>query len=206
MGWPHWMMVRTPGIKPTPNRSAKPHTLRITVYIVLIFGVSCQLSACALAGADMDSGVQKAQHYVLAPKAWPFSDLECSQSPFLLLATYWQERCHYYFCYPTSLVVQMVKNPPAMWETQVQSLGWEDPLEKECNPLQYSCLENSVDRGAWQGVQFIGLLRVRLDWATNTFTFFCYLTISDWSVSMFTFVNCQIQVLVSAKISQSVMC
>ena len=30
-----------------------------------------------------------------------------------------------------SLVAQMVKNPPAMQETQVQSLGWEDPLEKE---------------------------------------------------------------------------
>ena len=29
-----------------------------------------------------------------------------------------------------SLVAQMVKNLPAMWETQVQSLGWEDPLEK----------------------------------------------------------------------------
>jgi len=29
-----------------------------------------------------------------------------------------------------SLVAQMVKNPCAMWETQVQSLGWEDPLEK----------------------------------------------------------------------------
>ena len=29
-----------------------------------------------------------------------------------------------------SLVVQMVKNPPAMQETWVQSLGWEDPLEK----------------------------------------------------------------------------
>ena len=28
------------------------------------------------------------------------------------------------------LVVQLVKNPPAMWETWVQSLGWEDPLEK----------------------------------------------------------------------------
>ena len=27
-------------------------------------------------------------------------------------------------------------------------LGWEDPLEEEMNPLQYSCLENSVDRGA----------------------------------------------------------
>ena len=30
----------------------------------------------------------------------------------------------------TSLVAQMVKNLPAMWETWVQSLGWEDPLYK----------------------------------------------------------------------------
>ena len=29
-----------------------------------------------------------------------------------------------------SLVAQSVKNPPAMWETWVQSLGWEDPLEE----------------------------------------------------------------------------
>ena len=29
-----------------------------------------------------------------------------------------------------SLVTQMVKNPPAMWETWVRSLGWEDPLEE----------------------------------------------------------------------------
>ena len=29
-----------------------------------------------------------------------------------------------------SLVVQTVKNPPAMWEDWVQSLGWEDPLEE----------------------------------------------------------------------------
>ena len=29
-----------------------------------------------------------------------------------------------------SLVAQMVKNLPAMWETWVQSLGWEDPLAK----------------------------------------------------------------------------
>ena len=29
-----------------------------------------------------------------------------------------------------SLVAQTIKNPPAMWETWVQSLGWEDPLEK----------------------------------------------------------------------------
>ena len=30
-----------------------------------------------------------------------------------------------------SLVAQLVKNLPEMWETWVQSLGWEDPLEKE---------------------------------------------------------------------------
>ena len=30
-----------------------------------------------------------------------------------------------------SLVAQLVKNPPEMWDTWVQSLGWEDPLEKE---------------------------------------------------------------------------
>ena len=30
----------------------------------------------------------------------------------------------------TSLVAQLVKNLPVMWETWVRSLGWEDPLEK----------------------------------------------------------------------------
>ena len=29
------------------------------------------------------------------------------------------------------MVAQLVKNPPAMWETWIRSLGWEDPLEKE---------------------------------------------------------------------------
>jgi len=49
-------------------------------------------------------------------------------------------------------VAQSVRNPPAMQETQVRSLAWEDPLEMEMdgNPLQYSCLENPMDRGAWK--------------------------------------------------------
>ena len=35
----------------------------------------------------------------------------------------------------------------------VLSLGQEDPLEKGmATPLQYSCLENSMDRGAWQAI------------------------------------------------------
>ena len=34
---------------------------------------------------------------------------------------------------------------------QIRSLVQEDPLEKDNgNPLQYSCLENPMDRGAWQ--------------------------------------------------------
>ena len=42
------------------------------------------------------------------------------------------------------------KDLPAKWETWVGSLGWEDsPEEGNDNPLQYSCLENSMDRGAW---------------------------------------------------------
>ena len=44
----------------------------------------------------------------------------------------------------------MVKNLPAMWETWVLSLGQEDsPGEGNGNPFQYSCLEDSMDRGAW---------------------------------------------------------
>ena len=38
----------------------------------------------------------------------------------------------------------------AMQDTWVQSLGWKDPLKKGIGyPLQYSCLENSMNRGAW---------------------------------------------------------
>ena len=45
----------------------------------------------------------------------------------------------------------MVKNLPAMQEAWVRSQGWEDsPGKGNGNPLQYSCLENSTDRGAWQ--------------------------------------------------------
>ena len=44
----------------------------------------------------------------------------------------------------------MVNNLPALQETQVLSLGWEDPLEKGVVPTPVSCLENPMDRGAWQ--------------------------------------------------------
>ena len=45
----------------------------------------------------------------------------------------------------------MVKNPPAMWKTLVRFLGWDYSLEKRNGyPFQYSGLENSMNRGAWQ--------------------------------------------------------
>ena len=37
-----------------------------------------------------------------------------------------------------SLVTQLVKNPPAIWETWIRSLGWEDPLERERLPTPVS--------------------------------------------------------------------
>ena len=45
----------------------------------------------------------------------------------------------------------MVKNSPAMREIWIQSLGWEDLLEKgTATPLQYSCLGEPMDQ-AWEG-------------------------------------------------------
>ena len=62
-------------------------------------------------------------------------------------------------------MAQMVKSLPAVWETWVRSLGGED-LEKEmATPLQYSCLENPRDGGAWQA-QSMGSQRVGHDWVT----------------------------------------
>ena len=51
------------------------------------------------------------------------------------------------FCgFPTGLAV---KNPPAMQETEIQSLGWEDhPEGGHGNLFQYSCLENPMDGGS----------------------------------------------------------
>ena len=54
-----------------------------------------------------------------------------------------------------------------MQEMLVQSLGQEDPLE-ECNPLQYFCLENSMDKGAWWAtVHRVAKSRTRLKWLST---------------------------------------
>ena len=62
-----------------------------------------------------------------------------------------------------SLVAQMINSLPAMWETWVRSLGWEDPLEKE--------MATHSSTLAWRipwteepgGLQFTGSQRVGHD-------------------------------------------
>ena len=71
----------------------------------------------------------------------------------------------------TSLVAQMAKYLPAMWETQVHSLGQEDSLKKGMQPTPVFL------PGEFRGQRSLvgyspGGRRVRRDRATNTFTFF----------------------------------
>ena len=72
------------------------------------------------------------------------------------------------------LGAQMVKNLPAMQESQVQSLGQEDPLEKGM-AAHSSILAWKNSSNPWTeepgGLQSMGSQRVRHDQATNTFTF-----------------------------------
>ena len=66
----------------------------------------------------------------------------------------WTQVCPFDISYThnqASLLAQMVKNLPAMWETWVLSLGWENPLEEVM--ASYSNIlawRIPMDRGAWQ--------------------------------------------------------
>ena len=63
-----------------------------------------------------------------------------------------------------SLVAQTVKNPPAMRETWVQSLGWEDPMEEGMTThSSFLAWRIPMDRGAWQAtVQGVAKSQTRL--------------------------------------------
>ena len=79
--------------------------------------------------------------------------------------------CLIYTLVRASLVAQMIKNLPALQETQVGSLGWEDTLEKG----MATHFRNLAWRIPWTeepgGLQSMGLQRVGHDWASNIFTF-----------------------------------
>ena len=63
-----------------------------------------------------------------------------------------------------SLVAQTVKNPPAMWETWVRSLGWEDPLEGDM--ATHSAIlawRIPMNRGAWRATVH-GVVKSHTEW------------------------------------------
>ena len=82
-----------------------------------------------------------------------------------------QARVHFKKWLRACLVAQVVKNLPAVQETQVWSLYWEDPMEK--GMATHSSI--LAWRIAWTDepgrLQSMGLHRVRYNWATDTFTF-----------------------------------
>ena len=70
-------------------------------------------------------------------------------------------------CSWTSLVAQIVKNLPAMRETWVCSLGWEDPLEENMQPTLVFLSGESLWTEESGELQSMGSQRVGHDWATK---------------------------------------
>ena len=91
--------------------------------VTQLYPTLCNPMDCSLAGSS-GHGVSQAtlERVVLSfssGSSWPRSQacVSCIAGRFFITVT--------------SLVAQMVNNWPAMQETQVQSLGWEDPVEKD---------------------------------------------------------------------------
>ena len=78
-------------------------------------------------------------------------------------------------------MAEMAKYLPAMWEIRGLSLGWENPLEKDGQKrtitpvdyvLQYSCLENSMDKRPWQAtVHGVTKSQTQLTLSVSTYCF-----------------------------------
>ena len=61
------------------------------------------------------------------------------------------------------MAAQTVKNLPAMWETWILSLGWEDPLEEGmATPSSILAWRFPMDKGVWQAI-VMGSKSVQLD-------------------------------------------
>ena len=119
---------------------------------------------------------------VMLPKAHLTSHSRMSGSRWVITPSWlpgsW--RSFLYRVYSASLVAQRVKRLPAMWETWVWSLGWEDPLEKEMATHSSTLARNIPWTGEPGKLQSVGSQRVGHDWATSLslFTFVCILATS----------------------------
>ena len=92
-----------------------------------------------------------------------------------------------------ALVVKQNKtkqNPPAN-AGDIRDVGsilgsGREPGKGEGNPPQYSCLENSMDRGSWQ-LQYIGSQRVGHDWSNLALTHYIIQTLKSSAVKKYVF-------------------
>ena len=80
------------------------------------------------------------------------------------------------------LVAQTVTNLPAMWESQVWSLGWEDPLEKAMATHSSILVWRIPQTEEHGGLQSMGSQRVRNNWATYHFTPQIMCIVDPWTM------------------------
>ena len=63
----------------------------------------------------------------------------------------------------------VVKSPPAIQETRIQSLGWDNPLEKGmATHASILAWENLMDRGVWWAIVHGVTIQTRLSYSTTT--------------------------------------
>ena len=87
-----------------------------------------------------------------------------------------------YSAYQASLVAQTVKRLSAMQETQVWSLGWEDPLEKEMAAHSSTLAWKTPWTEESGRLQSMGLQKVRHDWATSLSLFTCSIPLQVFNI------------------------
>ena len=147
-----------------------------------------QVQMACMRGTWADAGFTENSHWLLVylifhrSTMWTFSEVLENCSSFWV----WFLRNHFHFSESFS-ITQQVKDSPAMQETWVQSLGWEDPLEMG-TPTHSSILDwripwtEEADR-----LQSMGSQRVWTLWATFTFIqYLLYLpTTAPWTLAAF---------------------
>ena len=93
-------------------------------------------------------------------------------------------------CHLTSLVAQTVKSLPAMQETRVRSLGWEDRWRRKWQPTPVSLPGESHGRRSLVGYSLQGSQRVGHDWATSlSLSLICTWLLEKPALTMQTFVG-----------------
>ena len=129
--------------------------------LIMVYLLDGTLVSCGWVCAEFSLSMHAQNVLILFSKEW--QNIKWSYLSF----SEWEKEKQIYIHLWASLMTQIEKNLPAMRETWVWSLGWEDTLEKRM-ATHSSIL--AWERGVG-GLQFMGSQRVRYDWGTNTLTY-----------------------------------